>query len=319
MPAEPPIEPLSGVETPARPWDRAICELAERQHGVVARRQLLGIGMGRRAIGGRLARGTLHEVHRGVYAVGRRGLTMRGRWMAAVLAAGSDSVLSHRSAGRLWGLLSAASGPIEITRPGGLHARRPGISGHESTLAADEVARVDRIPVTSSVRTLLDLAAVLSMRQLERAMNEAEVRRLLDGVSLPQLLARHQGRRGAANLRALLHADRPAGVTRNDFEEAFVALIDASDLPRPRLNADLALRGRFFEIDCLWDSARLAVELDGRAVHGGNRAFETDRQRDRILLAEGWRVTRVTWRQLRDEPEAVALDVRRLLAARTGN
>ena len=92
------------------------------------------------------------------------------------------------------------------------------------------------------------------------------------------------------------------GITRNDFEELFAALVDAHGLPRPRLNADLEVRGRFFEVDCLWRAQRLVVELDGRAVHGTRRAFEADRERDRMLVAEGWRTMRVTWRQLRENP-----------------
>jgi len=100
------------------------------------------------------------------------------------------------------------------------------------------------------------------------------------------------------------------GVTRNDFEELFVSLVDSYGLPRPRFNADVAVGGRFFSADCLWAEERLIVELDGRAVHGTARAFEADRERDRLLLAEGWRVMRVTWRQLRDEGAAIAGDVR---------
>ena len=236
--------------------------------------------------------------------------------MAAVLAGGPGAVLSHRSAGRLWGLLAAGPGPVEITRSGGPRTRRPGIVAHESELASDEIACSTGIPVTSPFRTLFDLAGALSERQLERAMNEADVRRLLDRVSLPQLLERYPGRRGVAKLRALLAERGPDGITRNEFEEAFVALLDATGLPRPRLNADLALRGRYFEVDCLWQAQRVAVELDGRAVHGTRRAFEADRARDRILLAEGWHPMRVTWRQLHDEPEAVTRDLRRLLTAR---
>ncbi len=236
--------------------------------------------------------------------------------MAAVLAGGPGAVLSHRSAGVLWGLLAAGAWPVEITRPGGSRARRPGIVAHETRLAADEVGTELGIPVTSPFRTLFDLAGVLDKRQLERATNEADVRRLLDRVSLPQLLERHPGRRGVAKLRTLLAKRGPGGITRNDFEEAFVALLDADGLPRPRLNADLALRGRFVEVDCLWQAQRLAVELDSRAVHGTSRAFEADRERDRILLAEGWRPMRVTWHQLRDDPQAIVSDLRRLLEAR---
>jgi REase_MTES_1575 len=181
-------------------------------------------------------------------------------------------------------------------------------------LPSDERDVVDGLPVASVHRTLVDLAGVLSRRQLERAMNEAEVRGLTDRLSIPQLLDRHPRARGAATLRGLLAAKAPGGITVNDFEEDFVAFLDARELPRPELNAPLAARGRFFSIDCLWRDHRLAIELDGRAAHGTAAAFESDRERDRILQAEGWRTARITWRQLRDDPEAVAADLRSMLA-----
>ncbi len=151
------------------------------------------------------------------------------------------------------------------------------------------------------------------MRGLEKVLNEIEVRGLTDRVSLTELLARHPGRRGAATLRALLEANALDGITRSDLEDRFVALLDAHGLPRPRLNADLALAGRTFELDCLWPGQRLAVELDGAATHMPRRAFEGDRERDRILQANGYRSVRVTWRQLRDDGPAVVDDLRRML------
>jgi very-short-patch-repair endonuclease len=107
----------------------------------------------------------------------------------------------------------------------------------------------------------------------------------------------------------VLGSEEPVARTRNEFEEAFLALIDACGLPRPRMNADLALRGRFFEIDALWEAQRVAVELDSRSVHGTKKRFESDRQRDRILIAEGWKTMRVTWLQLQKEPEAIVADL----------
>jgi len=160
---------------------------------------------------------------------------------------------------------------------------------------------------------LLDLAGVLNRRRLERALNEAEVRGLTDRLSIPQLLERHPRRRGAATLRELLAAKRHVDISRNDFEELFLALVERSGLPRPRMNASLWIRGRFFEPDCLWREQRLMVELDGREVHATDEAFEDDRERDRILLAEGWRTARVTWRQLRDQPDEVVADLRQAL------
>ena len=174
---------------------------------------------------------------------------------------------------------------------------------------------VEGLPVTSPFRTLFDLAGVLSKRQLERALHEAEVAQLTDRLSLPDLIERYPGRRGVVDLRALLGGTEPVGITRTDLEELFVAVLDAHDLPRPRLNATLPLRGRLLEPDAMWPAARLLVELDSRAVHATRRAFESDRQRDRILLAEGWRSMRVTWRQLQDEPAAIAADLGELLRA----
>jgi REase_MTES_1575 len=232
--------------------------------------------------------------------------------MAAVLACGPRAVLSHRTAGQLWGLVPRSGAMPEVIRPGKFSGR-PGIRAHHAQLAADELDVVDGIPVTSVHRTIFDLAAISTRRQVERAMNEAEVRELTDRLSIPDLLERHPGARGAAMLRDLYAEKTPGGRTRNDFEEDFVAFLDAHSFPRPALNAPLVLRGRHFEIDCLWRGHRLALELDGRAVHGTAAAFESDRERDRILQAEGWRTARITWRQLRDDPESVAADLRLLL------
>jgi hypothetical protein len=201
--------------------------------------------------------------------------------MAAVLACGEEAVLSHRSAGQLWGLVPRSGSVPEVTRTGSFR-RRDGIQAHQARLAADEVESVDGIPATSVSCTLLDLAAVLSAREVERAVNEAEVRQLTSVLSIPDLLDRHPRRRGASVLRAIFRAHgEDLGVTRNEFEEGFLALVDRHNLPRPRLNADIAVRGRFFTVDCLWDRPRLIVELDGHAAHGTRQAYETDRERDR--------------------------------------
>jgi hypothetical protein len=296
--------------------DREIARLARRQHGVVSRRQLIALGIERRVVDRRIERGSLLAIHRGVYAVGQAGLTMEGRWLAAVLACGANAVLSHRSAAQLWGMLPRSRSVPEATRPTAAR-RRSQLTVHRGSLPGDEVDVVDGIPTTSATRTLLDLAPMLSRGRLETAFNEIEVRRLTSRRSLPELLERYPRRQGSAALRLLLsERSAGAGVTRNEFEERFAVLLDSVGLPRPHLNADLAVRGRFYEVDCLWRSQKVVVELDGHAVHGTRRAFETDRERDRILLAEGWRPLRVTWWQLRDEPEAIVRDLRGLLAAR---
>src|SRR3954447_4031840 len=261
---------------------RAIAGLAERQHGVVAARQLVALGLGRSAIARRVRAGQLHAWYRGVYAVGHRVLMREGRWMAAVLAAGPDAVLSHRSAAALWGIRPSGRSRIEVTAP---RRSRHGIQVHQGRLAPDEVTVYHGIPVTTPARTLVDLAAVLRPDQLGKAVNQAEILRL----PYPDL-ARYTGRRGIKDLR------RPAepAATRNDFEAGFLAFLSAHGLPAPLVNAPLS----GVEPDFRWPHAKLIVELDGFGTHGTRRAFEADRARDRRLLTAGWRVMRATYRQL---------------------
>lgn len=233
--------------------------------------------------------------------------------MAAVLACGPEAVLSHRAAGCLHGFLFPSLGRLELTAPPAKRARRPGIVCHEANLAPDEITAIDGIPVTSLFRTLLDLVGDLEPRQFERAWKEVGVKRLTDRVPLVDLIDRHPNKRGAGALRRLQASAKPIPVTRNEFEERFLVVLDASDLPRPRFNAPLHLRGQFFEPDCLWEPQKLIAELDGGEVHNTDHAFQSDRKRDRILLAEDYRTTRITWEQLRDEPEEVVADLRSAL------
>ena len=286
-----------------------IAALAERQHGVVSRRQLLARGFSSRAIGRRIERGRLHPLHRGVYAVGHPLVSTRGRWMAGVLAAGPGAVLSHRSAAAAWALRSY-SGEIEVT------AARTRSSGgrirvHESVLAADEVSREEGIPVTTVARTLLDLASVFDRERLQQAVGEAERRLLADSPSLPELIERHRGVRGLATLRAIL-ADARIGldVPESELEIEFVAFVERRGLPRPELNVWIEAGGRSFRLDCLWRDAKLAVELDSREHHDNSTSFERDRARDMALLAVGLRTTRVTSRRLRLDGDRLERELR---------
>jgi predicted transcriptional regulator of viral defense system len=311
MPDAPYVRHHIDAERWARP-DAAIAALATRQHGVVARRQLVEIGLGRGAIARRLEAGRLHLLHRGVYAVGHRRLTREASWMAATLVA-EDAVLSHRSAAGLWGIWRGERARVEITLPRWIRART-GLQIHEAHLAHDEVTSHRGIPVTSPARTLLDLAAVLGPQQLERAATEAEIQRLGSAVTLDALVRRHAGRPGTAALRKLLQR-RAIGrnVTRRELELRFLAFLDAHGLPRPRVNATLDLPPRPREVDCLWPDGRLVAELDGFATHGTRAAFEDDRARDRALQVAGYRVIRVTWRHLTEDGPVLAAQVRALL------
>lgn len=233
--------------------------------------------------------------------------------MAAVLAAGPGAVLSHTAAAALWRIRPWRGGNVDVTIPSSRRRRR-GITWHVTKLRSDEIASLAAIPVTTVPRTLLDLAAILDRRGVERAINEAEIRGHTDPFSLPALLARYPRRSGTATIRAVLAAGRVGTtVTKSELEERFLRFLERSGLPRPELNIPIALRGGVVEVDCLWRPRRLIVELDGRRTHATATAFERDRARDRALATDGWRVVRVTWRQLQDDPDELAEDLRVLL------
>jgi very-short-patch-repair endonuclease len=291
------------------PADRAIGALAERQHGVVARAQLSELGLGARAIDHRIEVGRLRAVHRGVYTVGHRLLTKHGRWMAGVLACGPGAVLSHRAAAALWGIRGGVK--VEVTIPRNRRGR-PGIALHWANLPADEVTTRDGIPATTVPRTLLDLSAVVQRDELRSAVRQAEQLRLADRLWLGDLIDRYPRRPGVPNLRALVEearAELPR--VRSDLEERFQAFLLDAAVPMPATN--VLIEGH--EVDCAWEQQRLVVELDSRSAHDTRDAFEADRARDRRLGAAGWRVVRITWRQLHQTPREVERDLQRLLAA----
>jgi very-short-patch-repair endonuclease len=288
-----------------RATDLAIPALATHQHGVVSRAQLRTAGLHDRAIDRRIASGRLHPVYRGVFAVGHTDLTVKGRWMAAVLASGDDAVLSHTSAAAAWDLRPTGTGSVHVTVPGTPgRRRRAGIRLHRSAMLAAEEATVhDGIPITDPARTLIDLATLLRGRPLEQALDRSEQLGLVDFADLERRMARHPTRPGTPSLRALLSSYTVgAFVTRSEMEERFLDLCDDHALPRPEVNT--LIEGK--EVDFVWRGARLIVEVDGYAYHRSPSAFEEDRERDVVLAVAGWQVLRFTWAQVTARSEWVA-------------
>jgi very-short-patch-repair endonuclease/predicted transcriptional regulator of viral defense system len=285
-----------------------IAEVAARQHGVISRVQLLALGVGKDWIHHKVGTGWLIPIHRGVYAVGHRNRSRETMWMAAVLASGDGAVLSHRPAGALWGLCRSQGWP-EATVPAQRRPRR-GIVLHRSELPADERTVHDGIPVTTVSRTILDLATVLDVRGVEKAINEAEIKLLWDELSLYDLLHRYPRRPGNKNIRAALAKRREGPTpTKSDLEELLIRFADKGGFPRPETN--VVVEG--FEVDCIWRRQRVIIEVDGWETHKTRAAFERDREKSRILQAAGWRCVPVTHRQIEHTSAEVKRDVRRLL------
>lgn len=284
----------------------AIAGVAAAQHGVIGRAQLLALGVSRAAIETLVRRGVLHRVHVGVYAVGHPRLTRNGRLMAAVLACGEGSVLSHRSAAALWGLRSEAPVRVDVTRPAAGGRERPGIAIHRTRrLAEHERTTKDAIPVTTVARTLLDLAGAASV---EGAVARAERAGLLDVGAVHRAVAENPRRRGARRLLAAIDSPTP---TRSELEEAFLALVRRASLPEPRVNARVA----GLEVDFWRPFHRLVVETDGYAYHRSRAAQERDREREAVLARAGERVQRFSHRQVVRRPAEVEETLRALLRA----
>ncbi len=290
----------------------AIAALAGRQHGVVSSAQLRRIGLSDSAISRRTRAGSLHRLHTGVYAVGHTALGPRGRWMAAVLACGPAAALSHHAAGALWEMRATTFVLVDVTVPRTGARSRPGLRIHRPrTFGDDEVTRRDGIRVTTPARTVLDLAASLSERELQRVLDEAQVRRLATAPSLVTLARAHPGHPGAGALtRALRHHAPGTTRTRSELEERFLAVCRGHGLPQPEVNARVA----GLEVDFVFPSHRVAVETDGWRFHGHRAAFERDRRRDAALTRAGYRALRFTHDQVADEPHAVATTVAAALA-----
>lgn len=288
--------------------DARVMATAARQHGVVTTEQLAAAGLGPNAIARRVAQGRLNRLHRGVYMAASLPAPLTAE-MAAVLACGPTAVLSHHAAAALWGLRARRDGDIDVTVAGERPRRRPGIRTHRARRLEDRTVH-QRIPVTTAARTLLDLAPLLPQAQFDRTLEEAQVQRLVTPPALDAVVVR-SGHRGAGHLRAALQRMREPALTRSEAEARLLALIRAAELPAPRTNTIVL----GFEVDLLWPSQRLIIEVDGFAFHSTRRAFERDRVRDARLQAAGFRVIRVTWRQIVDTPHAVAARIAAALTA----
>jgi predicted transcriptional regulator of viral defense system len=281
-------------------------ELSRRQHGVIARRQLVALGFTEEAIRQRIAKARLHRVYPGVYAVGRPDLTQHGRWMAAILAKGPAAVLSHRSAAALYGIAKQKGNAIHVAVP--THSRRRssrGITVHRRS----ELKATTRqgVPVTTIEDTLIDLATQLSSDALEQAINAADKDNLIDPEALRDGV-QHTKRPGAAAVRRVTK-----GFVRTDspLERAFLRIAKRAGLPSPQTQAHV----NGHRVDFFWPELKLVVETDGLRYHRTPAQQAADRQRDHDHFLAGLIALRFTHGQVKDDAAHVEALLRRVAAA----
>ena len=287
--------------------------IACRQHGVLARGQLLELGMSSATIARWTHAGHLHPIHRGVYALGHRRITQEGRWMAAVLACGEKAALSHGPAGQLGGFIDRRQRfALHVSVPAGSSPDPRGIVVHRprSLERVDLTTRIG-IPTTTPTRTIWDLATTSAPQPLRRAFERAEGTGRLDRARLAALLSASPSRKGAALIRQLL-AERPLPLAevRSWLEELLVLVCSEHRLPLPAI--DVPLFG--YTVDFLWPAARFVVEADG-SDHLDPTQRDKDNERDFVLGKAGYLVRRYSYRAMGRERQ-VAGEVRGILAER---
>lgn len=305
-----------------RELEERISAAAARQHGVVSRSQLVELGLTSAAVWRRLQAGRLRALHRGVYLLGPT-QTHRTTEIAAVLAGGAEALLSHLSAARVWPMLppeppapvhvsvAGPAAPVHVSVPGRSREPRCGVIFHRTaTLRQDERTVVDGIPITTPVRTLVDIAGMLGSRDLESAIALAERENLIRAAELNALPERYAHRPGIGMLRAIVQAQAGPAFTRSEAERQCLDLFRRAGLSLPHANVPFGP----YELDLFWPDEMVAIEIDGHAYHASRRQFEGDRRKDAWLRARGVEVIRLTWRQITRDGLTTAVQVGQALA-----
>jgi hypothetical protein len=298
------------MRSQGRTVERELARIATAERGLVTRVELLRAGISPAGIQRRIAKGTLLPEYRGVYRVGHRAPSMESEYLAAVRACGDGSLLCGRAAGYLLGLLKGPALPppevIALTQ-----RRIDGVRTHRARRSGLCDATTYRgIPVTTVARTLVDLAAALTVEKLARACHEAGILHGTTPAQVEAVLARRPRSRGAAGLRRVLRGE--VHVTLSKLEREFLKVLRQAGLPLPETNRPAGGR----RVDCRWPVQRLTVELDGYTYHHSRHAWEQDRRRERQARAREDEFRRYTYGDVFEDRALMLAELRGLLASK---
>ena len=271
----------------AEHW-RAITEVAETQAGLATSAQMRLVGASPTEIDEAIREGWLLRVRHGVVAVAGAPVDIRRPIRAAALAS-PGAVVSHRSAAWLHGLLTNRPSLVDLTRPD-RRVMAVGVRGHRAVVSDADVADCDGIPVTSVVRTLVDLTASLPPDWLERLVHEAVMRRLCNYDDLRSAAEGRPGDECAAAMLALV--GELNGTT--PLEARWEQILRATGLPPAASQFQVAIDERVYVLDFAWPDARVALEVNGFAFHNTRDSFDRDHDKVVALQAAGWNVISAT-------------------------
>lgn len=288
--------------------DLAVAALSAAQFGPVHRHQLIECGLTERMIERALAGGGLQERYPSVYTTGHPHLRPEGRRMAALLYAGPEAFLAGLTSVTHMGLLPDARRIIDVCVPGRATVRsRDDVRIHErDRVRPGEIAHDGPIAQAGLPLALLDIAAGGKQHLVEKALDQAAIREILDMGPLDAIVTDRAGERGVGILRSVL-ADHRIGesVTKSELEALVLRILRKARFPAPLVNEHVRGATEWWEADLLWPSARFIIETDGLKYHRTPARRERDRQRDADLFAAGWRPIRVTWRMAKRTPEVI--------------
>jgi very-short-patch-repair endonuclease len=300
-----------------RTADRACSEIAEKQFGLIERKQAVGAGMSAAAIGRRLASRRWLQVLPGVYRLSGAPSSWEQSLKAATLWGGDKCVVAHETAAALHGLTVVAGRRVHIQSPKLL--RRTNIAAHRTRFSDFRPVVVKGIPATSPTRTLIDLSASLPTKSLEQLLDEAIRKGMTDISRLRGELRRFGGnRRGTRVLRRLIEARDSNNEERTDseLEDELLRLIRKRRLPLPAAHYNVVDGDKWLgEVDFAYPQSRIAIQVHGHAVHSLKRVWENDQRRENGLVRAGWKLLKATHLQLDEDPNSFLEALKSLLDA----
>lgn len=289
-----------------------VLQLLRSQGGVARRRDLHAAGLRRRALEGAVRRGDLVLVGADVLSARAVDDELAGLRCAAV---GLDGVASGPSAALVWGLdllQQRALHEVTVARDRS-RARWPATTVRRRDLADADVTVRDGLPVTTPLRTALDVLRDLPLPDAVVVVDAALRAGLLSEAALLRAVAALPA--GVGRPRAVRAAGLVDARCGSALESVCRVLLAGAGLPAPE--TQLVVRGRdgrvVGRVDFAWPEQRLVVEADGFAFHADRRQYREDRRRTNALVLAGWTVLRFSWEDVVEAPDAVVAAVRAAL------
>jgi hypothetical protein len=299
--------------------DTHLAALAERQHGLITTQQAASIGVGPSSIRYRVRKGRWRPLGDGVYAISGAPPTWEQAVMAAVLSCRPWAAASHRTAAYLWGLIDRRPEAIEIVVPRDRRRRRSIVVHQSRDLSAEHITRHRHVPVTTPVRTFVDIGCEAGRRVTEDVLDGSLRRGLFTLDDAGELITRlgRRGRNGVGVAREIVAGRLTLDAVGDSWlENRFLRIVRAAGLPDPVPQFDVIAGGQFVcRTDFAWPNVAplVTAELDSERHHLDRTTFRRDRQKDRALRQLGIVALRFTAWELRFEPDRVAADLAALL------